>query len=315
MKRAKLLHNPIAGDEGYSKKELLALLKDNGFDCTYASTKEKDWKELESDLDFLIVAGGDGTVRKVTKELLNRSVLEKTLPIGLLPLGTANNIAKTLNLTGSVEEIVQTWKKPMLKRFDVGRVGGVPESNFFLESFGYGIFPYLMQETSKMDKKADVQTALEMLHRIILSYEPRTCQLRVDDTDHSGKFLLVEVMNTRSIGPNLVLSPLADPGDGEFEVVMVPEKHKEKFAAYVLGKIQGLEETYQFHTLKAKEVILSWEGTHVHVDDKIVSLEKGAPVEIEMKESVLEFLVQPPDEETLGTIIVQDKAMLLHRNT
>jgi diacylglycerol kinase (ATP) len=296
MKRAKLLHNPIAGDEEHSKKELLSLLKDSGFECTYASTKEKDWKQLAPDLDFLVIAGGDGTVRKVTKELLSRSILEKTLPIGLLPLGTANNIAKTLEITGEPKDIIKSWQKPRLKRFDVGRVGGVPESNFFLESFGYGIFPFLIEEAQKMDKKADVQTALELLHKIILSYEPRSCQMRVDDTDHSGKFLLVEVMNTRSIGPNLVLSPFGDPGDGEFEVVMVPEKHKEKFAEYVQGKIEGKEETYQFHTLKAKELELSWEGTHVHIDDKIATLEKGAPIEIEMKESVLEFLVQPQEQ-------------------
>src|ERR1051325_5153423 len=99
MKKVKLLHNPTAGDEEHSKKELVALIKSNGYDCKYSSTKDKDWAEFEEDLDFLIAAGGDGTIRKITKELLNRKKLEKILPIAPLPLGTANNIAKTLNIT------------------------------------------------------------------------------------------------------------------------------------------------------------------------------------------------------------------------
>jgi diacylglycerol kinase family enzyme len=291
MKRIKLFHNPIAGDEEHTKKELLSLIKSNGFECTYVSVKEKDWKEFEEDLDFIIVAGGDGTVRKITKALLSRTLLERNIPIALLPLGTANNIAKTLGINGDTKEIIKSWQTASVKKYDVGRIEGVPESNFFLESFGYGLFPYLIKEIEKVDKRTEMHTALELLHRIIVSYEPHFCRLKVDETDHSGKFLMAEIMNTRSMGPNLVLSPLADPGDGEFEVVLVPESQKDKFAAYVLSKIQGAEETYQFHTLKAKKVNINWEGTHVHLDDKIAKIEKSAPVKIELKAGVLEFLV------------------------
>jgi diacylglycerol kinase family enzyme len=136
-----------------------------------------------------------------------------------------------------------------------------------------------------------MQKALEVLHDIIVSYEPRYCELEVDGTDHSGKFLLAEIMNTRSIGPNLCISPLADPGDGEFEVVLVPEQHKEKFAAYVAGRLKGEDETYSFHTLKGNDIKISWEGTHVHVDDQIIKFEKGKKITIKLKKGLLEFLV------------------------
>ena len=136
-----------------------------------------------------------------------------------------------------------------------------------------------------------IQKALEFLHQIILSYEPKECRLEVDGMDHSGKFLLAEIMNTPSIGPNLLISPLSDPGDGEFEIVLVPDQHKEKFATYVEGKLRGLDETYSFNTLKGKNISISWEGTHVHVDDQIVKLNKGAEVKVQIKKGLLEFLV------------------------
>lgn len=296
MKLAKLLHNPTAGDEGHSKEELISLIESNGFRCIYSSIKSKGWKNIEPEVDFLIVAGGDGTVRRLTKELLHRKMLAKTWPIALLPLGTANNIAKALDISGTTEEIIQSWHTANAKKYDVG-IYDSEKSKFFLEGFGYGIFPYLMQEMKKQGKESiespedKMQAALELLHQISLSYEPRKCKLEVDGIDHSGKYLLAEIMNTRSIGPNLFLSRDADPGDGQLEVVLVREEDKQHFASYVASKMKAVEGAHVFDTLKGKNVRVSWEGTHVHVDDKVLKMKKSSEVKIELREGLLEFLV------------------------
>src|SRR5690348_12883473 len=97
MKQVTLLHNPNAGDEEHNKKELRSLLKGNGWECRYFSTKEKKWKNFDTDSDLLAIAGGDGTVRKAIKSLLERKKeIKKLPPIALIPLGTANNIGNTL---------------------------------------------------------------------------------------------------------------------------------------------------------------------------------------------------------------------------
>ena len=296
MKLAQLFHNPGAGDEEHSKRELIDILEANNYECRYVSTKKKDWKDFDTDSDLLVIAGGDGTVRNVVEELLSVELLDAPPPIAVLPLGTANNISKTLGIEGDVKNLVASWKKRKVKRFDIGRIYHVEQASFFLESFGYGVFPYLMMEMKKFDDAFEnpeqkLNKALELLHDIILSYEPHYCELKVDGSDHSGKFCLAEIMNTRSIGPNLCISPLSDPGDGEFEVVLVPELHKEKFAEYVLGRLRGLEETYSFHTLKGSDIRISWEGTHVHVDDQLIKLPKGEKITIRLKQGVLPFLV------------------------
>src|ERR1700754_2395230 len=84
MKLAHLLHNPTAGDEEHSKNELKALMEAHGLECSYFSTKKKGWEEIDPATDLLIVAGGDGTVRKIANELLERKLIDKKLPIGLL---------------------------------------------------------------------------------------------------------------------------------------------------------------------------------------------------------------------------------------
>jgi diacylglycerol kinase (ATP) len=137
----------------------------------------------------------------------------------------------------------------------------------------------------------EIKTALETLYEIIFSYVPKQCHLMIDGVDHSGKFLMTEIMNTKLIGPNLFLSPHGDPGDGEFEVILIPEKDKEKLAEYISEKLKGVESPYTFQQFKAKEIIVSWEGTHMHVDDQIIKIDKGVEIEIELRKGLLEFIV------------------------
>lgn len=297
MKRCKLFHNPDAGDEDHSKKELLSLIESNGYVCSYASVKEKGWEQIEPGVEFLVVAGGDGTVRRVANMLLKRKLLEGNPPLALLPLGTANNVATTLDLKQDTEALIKSWKKNKRKKFDVGRIYGSEDADFFLESFGYGLFPYLIKEMQKSKPKQPytpqegMLASMKKLHELIDIYKPRRCNLEVDGVDHSGHYFLAEILNTKAIGPNLFFAPNSDPGDGHLEVVIVREKDKEDFANYVQKKINGKEENFPFETIKGKLIVISWDGTHVHADDKVVEVEKKAEVGLEIMPGLLEFLV------------------------
>jgi diacylglycerol kinase (ATP) len=301
MKQVHLFHNPGAGNEEHSEQALMQLISNAGYECRYSSTDEDLPEEIHPHTDFIIVAGGDGTIRKTARHLLRMPREIQRTPVAVLPLGTANNIARTLGVLMPPEEAVRSWERAVVKPYDLGMIEGIKGEHLMMESFGYGVFPYLMMEMKKLrddykdTPEKELQSALELLYKIIGSYEPRFCKLRVDGSDHSGMFLMAEIMNIRSIGPNLNLSPYADPGDQEFEVVLVPEKHKNKFAEYVLAKIRGEELTYSYHTLKGKKIKISWEGTHVHVDDHTVKIGKADTVRITLEKKALQFLVPGTD--------------------
>jgi len=298
MKRAKLLHNTSAGKEDHGADDLIEEIRSNGFECSYSSTKKKELKKLDEDFDFLVAAGGDGTVRKITKYLLKREQIEKPWPVALLPLGTANNIAKTLGLEGDTSHLVHGWHNAKLQPFDVGDVfHNKNEVGFFLESFGFGIFPRLMKEMNKetIDESASadekITLALKVLYRIICSYKPKYCKVIADGKDFSGKFLMMEVMNSKSIGPNLLIAPNADPGDGEFELVFIPEEKREDLAAYVQHRMDGREMNFEFPVVQAKDISLAWNGTDVHMDDELIKLKKSNQVYIHPRSGLLEFMV------------------------
>jgi len=224
-------------------------------------------------------------------------VLEKPLPLALLPLGTANNIAKTLGISGHAETIVKSWVNPKVLPFDVAKIDGIKGASFFLEGFGYGLFPKLIREMEKQEehkintREKSLRTALDVLHDLVNTYEAKKCRIMIDDVDYSGRFLLVEIMNIQSIGPNLNLAPMAHPGDGELEVVLIHESERAAFASYVMGKIKGSETPSSFNILKAKKLQIMWGGNHLHVDDRNYELKGPKEITIEVRPGLLQFYI------------------------
>lgn len=297
MKAAKLVHNPKAGEKGLSKKELIEAVESEGWECRYSSTKEKGWDEIHPEIDFIIVAGGDGTVRKAAGQILNRKVLDKKLPMALLPMGTANNIAGTLGITGTVPEIIKTWAGKNVKQMDVGKLEGLLDYPFFIESIGTGVFPRLIKEMGETDLSAvqspeeEIKLAQQKLHSIIHSYDAKYCKLEIDGAFHSGKYIMLEIMNTSSIGPQLLIAPNADPGDGHFDVVLVTEEQRNELGNYVLSLINGETIAFPFETITGKSISMEWDSAQIHVDDTLVKVEKNHPIKIDMHAGALEFLV------------------------
>ena len=95
--QAQLIYNAKAGGLSSSpkKENLLNALQEAGFDPVYKETnEEEDLDRVLADAEGLVVAaGGDGTVRAVALRLLGRDV-----PLAIPPMGTANNIAKSLDV-------------------------------------------------------------------------------------------------------------------------------------------------------------------------------------------------------------------------
>ncbi|WP_423147871.1 diacylglycerol/lipid kinase family protein [Rubrolithibacter danxiaensis] len=297
MKLTTLLHNSKAGRGKYTPANLISIIQSQGFQCTNTAIKKSVLKKLTPAIDFLVVAGGDGTLRKVVSKLLKRKLLDKHFPIALLPTGTANNFAKTLGINGKDEEIIEGWKNAEIKKVDVGKIYNIPEAQFFLESFGYGLFPRLMKEMKGLDKKLKdtpekkMKMALQVLDELITEYEPSFCKLEVDGVDYSGEYILVEIMNTATIGPNLNFAQDSDPGDGVLEVVLIKASQKDAFSSYIRKKIEGVEEPFRPLIIKGRNIKLLWEGNDVHVDDELIEIRNPADVTIELHPGLLEFLV------------------------
>ena len=297
MMKVKLLHNEKAGDEDHGKDALISIIESKGFECEYASVKESGWDKISDKTDFLIIAGGDGTVRKVIEKLLKRKLIDKKFPMAILPLGTANNLAKTLNVDVSIQAALNSWRSYKKVSFDVGKIYGLGKKRFFIEALGYGLFPYLIKSMQKsplpepITPEQELQIALKIFSAIIQTYKPGFCRIDIDGSDYSGEYLMVEIMNIRSIGPNLILTPNVQVDDGEFDVLLVAEEDRHLLADYISGRLKGHEASPKLPVVKGRNIHLLWHGTDLHVDDQRIEINKPREVSIELQKNLLEFLV------------------------
>lgn len=267
--RVTIFHNPKAGLLKHSKEEILKALQKRGYTTTYVDIKAEDFsKYLNDPGDLVVIAGGDGTIRKIS-----RNMVGKGIPIGLLPLGTANNISTSLGLQGKPTDIINSWKLSWRKSFNIGLAKISHSESFFLESVGFGLLSRLVRQrpgakNGKRSREEELKEALQHQQQILNEYAAHPCTIHIDKQQFSGNYILVEAMNTHLAGPNISLAPNADPGDGLLDVVLVKEEEREKLAEHFAKQNSGKDNPAHLNIHRTKKVQIEWYGKHYHIDDE-----------------------------------------------
>lgn len=268
--QATLIHNPNAGGiNALSSESIIELLGEISVTATCPpTTNETDLSAaLQNPGELVIAAGGDGTVRAVALELHK---LGLQVPLAILPLGTANNIARTLSLTEPPQALLKGLARPRVRRFDVGCARGPWGEVRFLEAFGFGLLAHGLTDYNPGAGKSLVR-AIGVALSTLTSYEAKPWRLTLDGEDLSGRFLLLEVMNTSSVGLRMVLAPDADPSDGLFDLVLVKDDDRVGLRAYLANLVAGKLESLPNVTLRrGKRLEISWDGSPLHYDEEVL---------------------------------------------
>lgn len=301
MNKIQVVHNPTAGDEEYNKTALLARLKPLANEIAYVSTDDEGWEEFSLDkTDLIVLCGGDGTVHKLAEVLLKRKRKERKVPIYLVPSGTANNIATTLDLLAPRDfELQKNLKNYQL--FDNGKITGLSDFDFFLEGIGFGLFPELIRQMKEGEDGPTNETTDEKLQRtlktcreIVMQMEPQKVKIDSDGNNFKGEYLLAEVLNTKHIGPNLELAPKAHPGDGLMDLVLISPDDRELLIEYIDNLLIGNKEKLDVHkfvrVIKVKKVKMKGKTSIMHVDDTILTEEKKYKFKLKVKEGEFRFI-------------------------
>jgi diacylglycerol kinase family enzyme len=297
-----LIHNPGAGDDTQpSRGQLEALIKEAGHDVRYQSVREKGWaKVLEKKAELVAVAGGDGTVGKVARRLIKRGV-----PIAVLPMGTANNISRTLGIADlSVFELIPTWSSSRQLQFDTGCATGPWGERRFIEGVGLGLFTSAIPHIDANETMAELNDVevkltytLQLLRDHLDDCPPTKVKATLDGKDISGEYVLLEAMLMQFIGPNLYLAPKTIRDDGLFDVVIVKDEDRQDLHNHLENWQDGMLWPAEFKTRRGKSLKIEWTGFPVHIDDKIWPA-KGkkkpkppATIEVTVERKSLEFAV------------------------
>jgi len=288
--RISLFHNQSAGDST-SLSWIRELIATSGHEIVRALDREAGFAELiDERTELVVAAGGDGTVAAAARMLAGKAV-----PLAVLPLGTANNIATALHANAPSEQLVACWETASRGQFDLGLARGPWGERRFVEGVGMGLVPAAITSVHKKPFAADdvpekLEQATTRYCQVLSRLEPRRATLTVDGESITGDFLLAEILNISSVGPNLVFAPRADPSDGFFSVVTATEEHRDELNRYLKALMEGSDATLSLPTLRARTIEIETVDD-LHVDDDIVRFPMSSTTSIEIEAGAVEFLV------------------------
>jgi diacylglycerol kinase (ATP) len=170
---------------------------------------EQTREAVAAGYDVVVAAGGDGTVASVAKVLLGGPVA-----LGILPLGSFMNVARSLGIPRDLDEAAATIATGTVAAIDVGEAN----DEIFLEAGAVGLNAAMFTTADEID--AGNYRALADAVRLLLRFPPSAMRLHLDDRVIATRALSVVVSNGPYMGLGFTVAPRAEVDDGELDIVV-----------------------------------------------------------------------------------------------
>ena len=220
--RALLLVNRHArqGQKGLS--EAIDQLQTLGLELIEESTEDPQHlpdviRRYQHQVDLVIVGGGDGTLNAAVDGLVDTQ-----LPLGILPLGTANDLARTLGIPTSLPEACEIIAKGQSRLIDLGWVNG----KHFFNVASLGLSVQITQQLTKEAKRrwgvlAYAATALQ----VIWQARPFRAEIRLNGESIKVKTVQIAVGNGRYYGGGMTVVHDATIDDQRLDLYSLELRH------------------------------------------------------------------------------------------
>lgn len=221
-KKALLILNKKARNGTYRQADIIALCESYGLTLT---VPDDDPNISLADVirrhahqcELVIIGGGDGTLN-----LAAQALIDTRLPLGILPLGTANDLARTLGIAPDVKSAVRTIASGKTRRIDLGEVND--QLFFNVSSIGFSA-SLARNLTSQMKKKWGTLGYALAAIKILKQSRPFSATIIHDGVETPVKTVQISVGNGRYYGGGMTVEQNAAPDDGRLDVYSLEVSH------------------------------------------------------------------------------------------
>lgn len=225
LRKALLVYNPKSGNSNLilNNFDLITtkLLKKGIILTLYSISRDYDRliEILKNEkYDIVILSGGDGTLSRCLTDMYNENI--EFPEIAIFPIGTSNDLAKSLNLGEKIEDWINNILNKKSKFLDFGLING---NKIFLSSYAGGLFTKVSYATDKGLKKTFGKTAyyitgIDELKNI----KKFDLKMLIDDNEEiSEKAILYIILNGKNVGGFDELLQNANVDDGIMDILIV----------------------------------------------------------------------------------------------
>ncbi|WP_376697135.1 diacylglycerol/lipid kinase family protein [Wenzhouxiangella sp. EGI_FJ10305] len=202
------------------------------------------------EFDRIVLGGGDGTVN-----LALDALMEVDRPVGLLPLGTANDLARSLDIPRKLDRAIDIIQAGHLRRLDVARVNGVS----FINAIGIGLGPRMTRE---MDSGSKSQLGLlAYLKGIVQALQRETAfsaRIQSEERTREGEYVQITIANGINYGGGMTVADDAKLDDGRLDVLLVPKQSRLSLLGNALRFRSGLT--------RAADTLTHWRCSEISIE-------------------------------------------------
>jgi diacylglycerol kinase (ATP) len=284
LRPAQLVFNPSAGKDPSQNAQRLAQvvssLRAHGIEPQIGvKTSGKAARELVRDarrarVPLVIVAAGDGTIEEVAAQLVGTDVA-----LGIVPLGTMNNVARCLGIPPEIEEACALIAMGATRHVDVGHMvaNGKPHVTYFLEGAGTGMSAVAALLGQSLEKHE--WRVLPRALRRFFETKPGMMKVELDGTTIEVATRVVTASNAPMMGKNLLVAPGAKMDDGLLDVVLYENMGEAALVKHFVAAANGEPDSTPIH--RARRVrITSDEPVHAHADKDLNGKRRVTEIEI-----------------------------------
>jgi len=296
--RALLLVNRHARRGKDDLLQAIQSLQELGFALREESTEHPEHlaeviQRYRDQVDMVIVGGGDGTLNAAVQGLVGTH-----LPLGILPLGTANDLARTLGIPPSVPEACQIIAGGQLRSIDLGWVNG----QYFLNTASMGLSVKITRNlTSEAKRTWGVLAYAATAIQVLLKARPFQAEIRWrapnSEKEESVlvKTLQIAVGNGLYYGGGMAVAHDADVDDQRLDLYSLEVDHWWE----VIFALPALRKGTQFQlpnirTIEAQEIeVFTRKPRSINTDGEITTM---TPAHFRVIPHALSVFVPKPQE-------------------
>lgn len=178
--------------------------------CQDRGELDETIRRMAGSIDLVVLGGGDGTLNSAAPALVDTG-----LPFGILPLGTANDLARTLGIPADLRAAAEVIVRGNIRRIDLGDVNGQP----FFNVASMGLSVQLTRELTQDVKRRWGRLGYAVATVRALSHmRPFSAEIRHDGEVHRVRTVQISVGNGRHYGGGMTVEEGARVDDGKLDL-------------------------------------------------------------------------------------------------
>lgn len=231
-------------------------------------------------IDVFVAIGGDGTISTVASNIINS---EKILAI--FPAGSGNGFSNETQFSKNLDELLEKIKAKKSRKIDTFTVN----DRLSINVSGTGFDGKVVKEFEKTSR--GFKNYIKVTLKTFFTYKP--IKIKFSDEkyqEHNGKYLMINIANTRQFGNHAYIAPMASKSDGLVDMVLVkkfPITYSPLFAYRMFTKKLKSDDYVTY--IPISEIEFKVNTKNWHLDGEFNKIK--SPVRIKVQPSSLNILV------------------------